>query len=459
MTLTYETEELRLISLRYQWMHNRDWTQMAEEGEPVIMVEGKGVRVTDSNGRTWIDCFGGYGSINLGYGRTEIADAAYEQMKKVTFAPSDTITTPVVELCEKLAEITPGSLSRSFLTSGGSEANEMGLMIAKAYHARRGEGGRYKVISRNGSYHGVTGGVMWLGGNRVTYGNSDMEPIPPGMLIAPQPNSYRCELCRPDGSTSSECAIHCAQAIEDLILMHGADTVAAVIAEPVASLYAKPGDEYWPMVRDICDRHGVVLIADEIVTGFGRTGKLFGSNHWDLEPDIMTVGKGLCSSYLPVSASVVKKEIADYFGSEGNEFGQTFTFSGHPVAATAALKNLEIMERENLVENCAQVGLYLQEQLEQLMEDHVSVGDVRGIGLIYGVELVSDRETKASFPEEAEVAKRLNDKFIEHGLILETNGKVIGINPPLCITRDEVDEIVHALDSSIGDVEKELGIK
>ena len=454
---SYDTEAIRQSSLRYQWMHDRDWTQMAEEGGPTVIVEGDGIRVTDSTGQTWIDASGGYQSVHVGYGRDEIAYAAYDQLKQVTFFPSGSTTVPVIRLCDKLAEMTPGSLSRTFLNSGGSEANETALKITKAYHRRRGEHGRYKVISRRGSYHGTTAGVMWLGESGSDFGLSDFEPMYPGMLHVPQPNPYRCEL---GGQTPSECAVRCAQAIEEMILQQGPETVAAVIAEPIARPAGAvvPGDEYWPMVREICDRYGVVLIADEIICGFGRTGRMFGMEHWDVVPDIMTLGKGISSSYLPLSATVVKKEIADYFGGEGNQFIQAVTASGHPVAAAAALKNIEIIETEGLVEHSASVGAYFKEQLQGLMGDHPSVGDVRGVGLLLAIEFVSDRETKAPFPKEADISSRLNAKFKERHLILMGAQQKLTLAPPLCTTREDVDEMMVALDSSIGEVEQELGV-
>jgi adenosylmethionine-8-amino-7-oxononanoate aminotransferase len=457
MVETYDTDAIRRSALKYQWMHNKDWTQMGEEGDPPVIVEGKGIRVTDSTGKTWIDASGGYYSIHVGYGREEIAYAAYEQMKRINFFPSGTTTAPVIQLCEKLAELTPGSLSRAYLNSGGSEANETAIKIAKAYHKRRGEHGRYKIISRRGSYHGTTAGVMWLGESSSNYGLTDFEPAYPGMLHAPSPNSYRPEV---RGDTPSEIAINAALAIEDLILMHGPSTVAAVIGEPVAQPPGAvvPGDEYWPMVRDICDRYGVLLIADEIICGFGRTGTMFGMDLWDVVPDIMSVGKGISSSYLPLSATVVKEEIADYFGGEDNAFPMAVTASGHPVAAAAALKNIEIIEDENLVEHSAQNGAYFKGRLEQLKEDHPSIGDVRGIGMLMGIELVKDRETKEKFPNEIEVSNRLSEKFKEHGLILVASKGIITVAPPISTTREETDEIVAAFDASIGDLERELAM-
>ena len=456
MVATQDTEALRQASLRYLWMHNRDWTQMAEEGDPLFMVGGQGVNVTDSEGKSWIDVNGGYNSVNVGYGREEIVEAAYEQMAKMPYFPNGTTTIPTIKLAEKLAEIAPGSLSRVFAVSGGSEANETALKIARAYHKRRGEPGRYKIISRRGSYHGTTAGVLWLGGNPVAP-RDDFEPEYPGMVYAPQPNPYRCEL---GGETPGECAVRCAQAVDDLITFEGPETVAAVIAEPVATPQgaAVPGDEYWPMLRQICDRHGVLLIADEVICGFGRTGKMFAIEHWDVVPDIMTVAKGIVSSYLPLAATIVRKEIADAFGGDGNHLRHVFTFAGHPVSAAAALKNIEIIEDEGMVQNSAEVGAYFKEALEGLKLDHPLVGDVRGLGLLMAIELVSDRDTKASFPPEAKIPARLNEKFREHGLIFRIGSGILSIGPPLCITRGEVDDIVHAVDLSLWELEGELGI-
>ncbi len=457
MTTTIpDNEALRRASLRYLWMHNRDWTQMAEEGEPQIIESGHGVRVTDSDGKSWIDVNGGYNSVNAGYGRTEIGEAAYEQMVNLHYFPQGTTTVPMAKLAAKLAEITPGTLSRVFPVSGGSEANETALKIARAYHKRIGEPGRYKVISRVGSYHGMTAGVLWLGGSPYQP-RHDYEPIYPGIVHAPQPNAYR-STC--GGETPSECAVKCVEAIERLIEFHGPQTVAAVIAEPVAIPQGAvvPSDEYWPMLRQICDKYGVLLIADEVICGFGRTGKMFALEHWDVVPDIMTVAKGVVSSYLPMAAAIVKEEVADVFAGERNILRHVFTAAGHPVAAAASLKNIEIIENEDLVENSAQVGAYFKGQLEGLAIDHPLVGDVRGIGLLLAVELVSDRDTKAGFPADARVPERLNDKFKRQGLIFRINSNILNMGPPLCITKEEVDEIVHAIDISLWELEGEMGI-
>ena len=455
MVQVNDAEALRRTALDHLWMHNRDWVQMAEEGDPVIIMEGKGVKVTDSAGKKWIDVNGGYASVNIGYGRTEIAEVVREQMKKLCYYPQASVTEPQVRLLEKLAQITPGSLERTWPCTGGSEANETAIKIVRSYHKRRGEPGRYKIISRRGSYHGGTGGVMWLG---TLAARADFEPSMPGMVHAPQPLPYHCEL---GGKTPTECAERCAQAIEDLILFHGPQSVAAVIAEPVSSASgaAVPGDEYWPMLRQICDKYGVILIADEVITGFGRTGKMFAVEHWDVVPDIMTVAKGIVSSYLPVAATIVTREVADVFAGEDNIFRQALTGGGHPVTSAAALKNIEIMESEGMVRNSAETGAYFLEQLHGLKDDHPIIGDVRGLGLMVAVELVSDRETKERFSPDLHLRERLIAKFEQQGLILRPiTAELITMSPPLCITRSEVDEIVVGLDRTLGEIETELGI-
>lgn len=453
MTTISEVNSVRQAALDHLWMHNSDWTTMAEEGGPPIMVSGDGVRVTDAEGEVWIDAHGGYGSVNAGYGHVAIADAMLEQMRKLTYFPQGTTTAPLIRLVEKLGELAPDNLERVWPVSGGSEANETAVKIARAYHKRRGDHGRYKVISRRGSYHGATGGVMWMG---ASSGLSDFEPAMPGMLYAPQPNFYRCEF---GSSTPSECAERAAKAVEDLILLHSPDTVAAFIGEPIASGLAAPSDEYWQMVREICDRYGVILIADEVVTGFGRTGKMFAMEHFGVVPDIMTVAKGITSSYLPLAATIAATHIADAFAGEDNVFRQALTFGGHPVTAAVALKNIEIIEQNELVANSERMGAYFLERLRELKERHSSVGDARGIGLLLGLELVSDRESKAPFDESLQVSKRLTGKMRDRGIIMRFNGDKVTLGPPLCITEDDIDEIVDAMDGAIGELEGELSLR
>lgn len=448
---------LRKASNRHLWMHNSAWHQTADEGGPLIIEEGTGIRVTDSDGKSWIDVNGGYLSVNVGYGRNEIAEAVYSQMLRLSYFPQGTTTSATIKFATKLAEISPGSLNRVFPVSGGSEANETALKIARAYHSRRGEPERYKIVSRNGSYHGGSGGVMWLGSAELMP-RDDYKPSYPGMVYAPQPNPYRCEM---GGETPTECSIKCAQAIDDLIQDNNPGEVAAVIAEPVSMPGGAvvPGDQYWPMLREICDKYGVLLIGDEVISGFGRTGKMFGVENWGVVPDIITVAKGVVSSYLPLGATIVKDEIAEPFGKQGNILPHIFTYSGHPASTIAGLKNIEIIENEGLVENSYRVGKYFKQQLEGLMVDHPIIGDVRGIGLILALDLVSNRNSKSKFPNSVQLPSKLNAGFKKRGLILRAGAsQVINLGPPLCIDNNDVDEIVHAIDLVLWEVEGELGM-
>ena len=447
-----DAQSVRQAALDHLWMHNADWTALAEVGGPPIMVSGAGIRVTDAEGSVWIDAHGGYASVNAGYGHAEIADAMRAQMRKLAYFPQGTTTAPLIRLVEKIGELAPGSLERIWPVSGGSEANETALKIARAYHKRRGDDGRYKIISRRGSYHGATGGVMWLGASADL---ADYEPAMPGMLYAPQPDLYRCEF---NSATPQECAARSAQAVEDIILLHHPDTIAAVIAEPIASGLAPPAPEYWQTLRQICDRYGVLLIADEVVTGFGRTGAMFAMERFGVVPDIMTVAKGITSSYLPLAATIASTAVADAFAGEDNIFRQALTFGGHPVTAAVALKNIEIIERDRLVQNAARVGEYFLDRLQDLQARRPIVGDTRGIGLLLGVELVSDRASKAPFDAKLEIGKRFTDKMRRRNIIMRCSpGGRITLGPPLCITKSDVDEIATAMDSALAELEYELG--
>ncbi len=450
------SQDLRQLALRHLWMQAGGWIDMAEEGEPIIVSEARGLTIVDTDGRRWLDVNGGYASVTVGYGRTEIADEVLRQMAELAYYPEQTVAPSAVRLAERIGQLAPGDLERSWLVSGGSEANETAIKMARAFHARRGAGDRYKIISRRGSYHGATAGVAWLGQSRAGGPLGDFEPAPAGLVYAPQPNPYRCEC---GGTTTSECARLCAEAVERTILAEGPETVAALIGEPITSSMGSivPGEEYWPMVRSICDRYGVLLIVDEVVCGFGRTGRMFGIDHFGVVPDLMTMAKGLGSSYVPIGSVVATREVADVFVGAGNEFHAALTAGGHPVATAAALVNIDIIEREGLVERSAELGGYFLDLLKDVGRSHALVGDVRGIGLLLGLEIVSDRQTKAGFPENLKIADRMTDKFRRRGLLLRMLGpQVLQMAPPLCVTRDEIDEIVAAVDSSLSELESEL---
>ena len=449
-----DIRRLRDSALEHLWIFHRQPSELAEEGGPRIIVEGSGCVVTDIDGKRYIDGLAGLAVRNIGYGRREIAEAVHAQMQRLSYTPWGSASVPAIEVAEKLAQITPGDLSRSFFASGGSEANETALKLARAYHRRRGDGSRYRFISLRPSFHGGSFATLSLGCDPLP--TSPYEPLMAGIVHVPRPDAYRCPL---GGRTASDSAIKCAKAAEEAIVSYGPETVAALIAEPIsgADAYAVPGQEYWPMLRETCTRYGVLLIADEIVTGFGRTGKLFGCEHWGVVPDIMTVGKGFTSGYLPMSAAIVRKSVADVFvGSEDATFRHIFTYGGHAACATAALTNIRIIEEEDLVQNSASMGGYLRDGLQELKEKHPIVGDIRGQGLANGVILVRDRAKKELFPAAARLGSRLEKLLVDNGLILAKRESSLLIAPPLCITRDEVDEILSILDICLGIVEKEL---
>ena len=455
MTSATSLKELQDSALEHLWVYLREPSDMAEKGEPTVYVSGEGVRVTDANGNTSIDAMSGLWLKNIGYGRKEVADAAYEQMLKLTYMPMGTTTEPTIRLAEKVAEMTPGDLSRSFFTSGGSESIETAIKLARAYFKRVGEPGRIKFISRKDSYHGATAGAMALGGNYL-YPRADYEPLMPATFHVPQPNFYRCEF---NSRTPEECGERHVKAIEDVIKFQGPDTVAAVFAEPVSSPMGAvvPPDNYWPMLREVCDRYGVLLVADEVITGFGRTGKMFACEHWGVTPDMMTVAKGITSGYIPMGGTITRKEIADAFvGSQRVSFRHVITFGGHPVAAAAALRNIQIMEDEDMVGNSARMGAYLLDGLKELQEKHRMIGDVRGLGLMCGLELVKDRETKETYPADAELGSRLTAGFQANGLHLR-GGDNMNVAPPLCVTSGEIDEIITIMDRVFTQVGRDLG--
>jgi adenosylmethionine-8-amino-7-oxononanoate aminotransferase len=345
-------------------------------------------------------------------------------------------------LGHKLAGLFPNGLSRIFFCSGGSEATESAMKIAKQYQVLRGESRRYKVIGRRGSYHGATYGSMSVSGNFRRLTHRYFDPLMPGALHVPGHYCYRCDY----KMTYPECELRCAQAIEE--------TVAAFIGEPVP---AGPGalvppPEYWPMVRKICDRYGVLLIADEVFVGFGRTGKMFSFEHWNLIPDIVTVAKAMSSGYAPIGAAIAKLKIAEAFvGPDEKALRHVFSFGGHPASCAAALKNIEILEREKLVENSRQMGDRLRDGLDSL-HNHPIVGEIRSLGLLAGIELVIDRKSKASISDED--AHLLTQYFKDEGVLTRVN-TVLCLAPPLCITAEQVDWLVEVIDRVLRKFEKE----
>ncbi|MXY22314.1 MAG: aspartate aminotransferase family protein [Dehalococcoidia bacterium] len=442
-----DIEELKQLGEAHFWPHSRPIGDMSDETGIKLISKAEGVWVEDGEGNRWVDTLAGMWLKNIGHGRKEIAEAVYQQMQDVSYSPGGTVSPATVRLAAKVASLSPDPDSRVYFVSGGSEAVETALKIAKAYHKNNGEPTRYKVISRRGSYHGATHACMALGGSAAS-GPQDYGPLVPGNIHIAQPNKYR----------GPHTDIECAEELERTILHEGPHTVAAFIGEPISAAAGIhiPDSGYWPRIREICDKYGVIMICDEVITGFGRTGKMFATEHWDIQPDIFTVAKALTSGYLPIGAAVASKKVADNFMGQDNMLRHLITFGGNPASCAAGLANLEIMENEDVVQNSAEMGDYLYEQLQTLYE-HPIVGDVRGgMGLICGIEIVKDRDTKERFPAEANLGPILDKLMSDHGL-LGRAGDVIALSPPLTITRDEVDFVVRQLDSVLEQAEAQLG--
>ena len=443
-------------ALDHVWIHSGNWAELAEKQGLHVFERGEGIYLYDALGKQWIDGIAGLWVVNAGHGRREIGEAMAEQAGKVAYASAASYTTvPAVQLADTLAELTPGDLSRVFFCSGGSEAVETALKIAKQVQALRGFPKRYKVIARRGSYHGATYGAMSLTtGNRLQV-ERFFGPLMAGVYHVPSPNHYRNDFDL-EGEAGD---IMCAKWVEQEILFQGPETVAAVIGEPISSSNGVhiPSPKYWQLLREICDRHGVLLIMDEVINGFGRTGKWFATEHFGVAPDIMTMAKGLSSGYCPIAAAVVRPSVFEIFQNADNTMNHLLTFGGQAVAAAAALKNIEIMQREGLVENAAAVGPYLLDGLKSLVANHPTVGDARGLGLLCAIEMVKDKETKEKWGMGSPFTRRINDLVQERGFLARV-WDVVHVAPPLVVTREQIDTIIAILDESIGIAEREFGV-
>ena len=445
-------EELQQIASDHLFMHaaqTRDW-----QGDLKIFVKGEGVWVEDIHGNRLLDAMGGLWYKAAGYGRKEIADAMYQQLMAIESPPANSATISQVELAGRIADLYPDHGARTFFVSGGSEAVETAVKMAKKYQQLNGKAGAFKVISRRYSYHGGTAMAVSLGRSPAA---DPVGPEMPGVVHVANWSSYRM----PFDGDPVDVAVRCANEFEAAIVHNDPKTVAAMIAEPISAAFGVqvPPPEYWQRLREIADKYDVVLIADEVITGFGRTGKYFAPMNWGVQPDITAVAKSITSGYAPLGAAIATKKIADSFlGGPDETFRHLITFGGHPVSAAAALANLDLFEKEDLVGNSRRMGEYLFNELQKLKE-HPSVGDVRGgLGLLAAVELVADKESKKPFPADAGLAKKLPRLLYDRKIVSFRAGDVIAICPPLSITKDEIDFIINALDESISVLESELGI-
>ncbi|MCK6580082.1 MAG: aspartate aminotransferase family protein [Anaerolineae bacterium] len=412
--------------------------------DPLVIERGEGVYLYTADGRKILDGMAGLWNVNVGYGREALAQAAYDQMKRMAFTSNFAGMTnvPAVELAARLSGYAYADLKTTFFTSGGSESNDSAFKIARYYWKRQGKPEKFKIIARKLAYHGITLAATFATG--IERYHKMFGPAVPGFVHVAPPYPYRFEGEIKDGETVGAAA---ARLIEEAILREGADTVAAVIAEPVQGVggVIVPPDDYFPRVRAICDRHGVLLIADEVITGFGRTGELFGLNRYGVQPDILSFAKAITSGYLPLGGNQISDAIYDTIQNapDTDSFMHGYTYSGHATACAVGLRNLQIIEEENLVERARAMGARLRSGLDSLAEFSM-VGEVRSLGLICGVELVADKTAKTADPALAAKVTRLCQ---DRGLRTRNVGSTLAFAPPLTITEDEVDEIVRILGS------------
>lgn len=429
------------VARRHLWPHFTKMGAHATDGVPVF-VRGEGCYVYDSEGKRYLDGTAGHFCVNAGHGRTEFAVAASAQMRELAYWSNwGYANPPAIDLAARLAELAPGDLNRVFLTSGGSEAVESALKLARNYHWLRGEAGRTKVIARVNAYHGTTFGALSATG--VPSARTQFEPLLSGARHVPNTASPWHEAGRGP--------LWAAEAIEDCILFERPESVSCVILEPMQNVGGclEPPPGYFERVREICDRHGVLLISDEVISGWGRIGHIFAGERYGVQPDMITTAKGLASGYAPVGALIASDRVAEPFISSDMPFSHGFTFGGHPVACAVALANIALFEREDL---CGQVRRREAELGKMLrgLSDIPIVGDIRGAGYFWGISLVRDKDSSTSFsPEEtSSLVSSMRRSFHELGLICKVDdrgGLVVQLAPPLIAGDVEFGEMEAAL--------------
>jgi len=441
--------DLHALALQHVWMHGgTSWEDAQEPGTITVMSEGRGVTVTDIDGKDYLDFASGLWLVNVGYGRREIAQAMAAQAERLHYTKHQWPTEPTIRLAQRLAELTPGSLSKVFFTGGGGEANEAALKMAAQYHRLNGEPDRVKFIGRDLSYHGASFATMSVGGSKQLNRSMFERFFLPNVQLIAGPGHPQWT-----GQAAGE--------LEEVILREGPETVAAFIGEPISNAAGMhvPADDYWPAVRAICDKYGILLICDEVITGFGRSGEFFGVNHWGITPDIMTIAKGLTSGYSPMGAAIATDQVGDRFRPGALEaFQHVITFGGHAVSAVAAMVNIDIIERESLVERSAELGTYLLKALEPL-KAHGSVVESRGRGLMAALQIgrSPDPDSPLDAQQKKAFAKKVYARTLERGLNLVGGAEKIAFMPPLVVTEEEIDRAISILDETIGELEAEYG--
>jgi adenosylmethionine-8-amino-7-oxononanoate aminotransferase len=439
-----EPTDLQAMARRHLWMHFTRMGAYGDGAEIPVIVRGDGCYVYDEHGRRYLDGLSALFCVNSGHGRPELADAAAAQIRELDFFTTWSYAHPrAIELAAKIAQLAPPGLERVFFTSGGSEAVESAWKLARAWHRLHGREQRTKIVARELAYHGTSLGALAATG--LDGLKTPFEPVAPGGCHVPNTNAYRWPAGRDP--------LWAADAIEQRIVAEGPDTVAAVILEPVQNAGGcfAPPEGYFQRVREICDRHGVLLISDEVICSWGRLGHFFGCERYGYVPDIITTAKGLTSAYVPMGAMIVADHVAEPFMVGSESFVHGFTFGGHPVAAAVALANIELMEREDLCGHVRANEGAFRGMLESLRDIPI-VGDVRGAGYFQAIELVKDRDSKDSFDHgESEELLRgfLSGELFRRGLICRADDRgdpVIQLSPPLIATREQIDEAVAVLD-------------
>lgn len=426
----------------------------------LVMARANGAYVYDAEGKRYLDGIGGLWCVNIGYGRGEMADAIAEQARRLAFFNPfvDTTNIPAAELAALVAELAPGSLNRVFFSSGGSTANDTAYRLIQYYQHCRGKHSKKHIIARKGSYHGSTYIAMSIGGKKADH-VPEFDYKTDTIHHVSSPNVYR----RPAGQSEEEFCDALVKELDDKIRELGPDNVAAFFAEPImgAGGVIVPPAGYPTRVLEVCRKHDVLYVSDEVVTAFARLGHMFASKEvFDIQPDIITCAKGITSGYQPLGATIFSEEMYDVISSskEGRCFAHGFTYSGHPVACAAALKNIEIMQDEKLCEHVRETGPYFEEKLATLMESPI-VGDVRGSHFMLCVESVANKETKEEFSDEIDIGKRISEHAEQLGLIVRPIGALNVISPPLILTREQIDELVDtlgkAIENTVDDLRKE----